>query len=370
MTLEATDSKKRWTKQDLIDNLLKGGLKEGDTAVIYSSIMDFGVPQLNGEHICHFYLDALFRVLGENGILVITAYTYSFCDGKDFDPWTTRSTVNVIANYCIDNGIGVRTVDPVFSYLLVTLHDLRLFEHYQRSKLSQNHKGAAVQAGFFPFSCLENAPYSGSGSCAENDECCWPAPPEVSQYNLVRTLSFTNDCLRFDEPSITSFLLARKARYVMLGWCYYMTFIHNVERRDGNAYRFLKSFTGKVKTRFNGSWDVDAEDYTCYYYVRVFCPNTVADKRKCFQALCRWPDFDAGPDSCVYLPLGASWMICASLEYMIANIEKCNREDPLWYCTGPELSDKELLALKSGMVEECDMDIRTYRVVDLNDRWK
>lgn len=232
--------KASFSKEELIATLRQSGLNEGQTAVVFASLFDLGLPACQGVNLARFYLDALFEIVGESGVVAIPAFTYTCGQGVSFQPYTDKSTVNVLANYCIDHHIGCRSVHPVFSYILLTAYDLR---------------------------CLD----------ARKHHSPCPELPEESQYSKLRELSFSNVCLDSNEHSIAGYLLAHNARYIMLGNICFFTFFHCIEQQLKSPNRFFKRFRVKIVDNIHAPDSPDnksIDPYDAYYFVRYLCPNT------------------------------------------------------------------------------------------------
>lgn len=331
----------RFSKNDLCSALRKAGVKEGDCTISHSSLFDFGFPDLKGENLCHFYLDAYFKVVGESGILVLPAFSYTFCKGENFDPFTTKSEVNALANYCIDHGLGIRTLDPIFSYLIITLNDLRVYESGKNiDSTSTKH-----------FSCLDDARMSSH-----------------SDYELLRTLSFTNDCLRFDNPSIAGFLLEHNAKYLMLGSVNHISLLHSIELKLDSPYRFYKQFSGKVLTKYKGDWQNNGINYDCYYYVRCFVDNTVINLETLSSNIDSWLQEPQFINCSNQVSLGSSRITFAPLSVLLSRLEQAFSHNWLWLCKGPELSENELAQARQDALDPSKLNIQTYQVIDLSNK--
>lgn len=336
--------KSRFSKNDLCTALRQAGVQKGDCTVSHCSLFDFGFPDLKGENLCHFYLDAYFKVAGESGILVLPAFSYTFCKGENFDPFTTKSEVNALANYCIDNGLGIRTLDPIFSYVMVTLNDLRVYESgHNIDSTSTKH-----------FSCLDDAAAADdAGGVRAN-----------SNYSLLRSLSFTNDCLRYDNPSIAGFLLEHNAKYLMLGSLNHISLLHSIELKMDSPYRFYKKFSGKVLTQANDDW----ESFDSYYYVRCFVDNTVINIDTLSSQIDSWLQEPQFVNCSNQVPLGNSRITFAPLSVLLSRLEQAFSENWLWLCKGPALSEQELKQVRQDALEPSQIHIKTYPVIDLSNK--
>lgn len=363
----------RWSRDELIEVLRSNGLKEGQTVAMFSSVGEFGMPDLKGQHLSQFYLDALFSILGETGVLAMSAFTYSFCSGKDFDPWKDRSTVNVIANYCIDEGIGVRTVDPIFSWVVVTMHDLRLHQQHRLAADAKAQAEGRKYRPFAPYLCLghdleqEQCEVSQSAACNAITDGVAAAPAQSEYYN-IRQIRTTNDTLRYSAPSIVSYLLERNARYLMLGSIHYITFVHYLEHELRSSQRMFKQFTGKVMTRARGSWEHDGADFSCFYFVRQLCTNTEVNMGRFFLAICKWPHIWPQDDVNVRPRFAGRFLCLGPLKYMLDCMRREFAANELWYCNGPALTEEQIADMESSPWTFDNLEITTWQVIDLSDK--
>ena len=109
-----------YTKEDVFKALSTLGIKKGDSVLIHSSLFDLGLPDCNIVNLDEFYLECIKEYLGADGTIILPAFTYSFCKGKVFDLKKDLSSVSSLSNYCIQNHIGYRTQDAIFSYVIIS----------------------------------------------------------------------------------------------------------------------------------------------------------------------------------------------------------------------------------------------------------
>ncbi len=172
------------TQEGIKAALRAGGLGAGDTVLVHSALLRFGLPEESLLDLNAYYLQLLQEVVGSEGTLVFPAFSYSFCRKESFDPKSTPSSVSGLANYCIAHHLGVRSADPIFSYVVL-----------------------------------------GAGAA--------DLPP------------LSNIC--FDvQDSMYSWLLSRNAKYVMLGPGFFFTIWHSEEVLLHTPNRFIKAFPGTV----------------------------------------------------------------------------------------------------------------------------
>lgn len=105
------------TQKDIEGALRKAGLEEGDIAMVHSDVGVFG--KLGNFHNREQFLDSILsafsNVLGEDGTLIIPAFTYSFCKKEVFDVNNTPSSVGIFAEHARKKDGAIRSLEPIFS---------------------------------------------------------------------------------------------------------------------------------------------------------------------------------------------------------------------------------------------------------------
>ena len=114
-----TVNKMKLDKNYIKEQLIKVGLKKGDTVLVHSQLLKVGIPEEDVFDLGKYYLDIILEIIGDDGELVLPAFTYSYCKNNVFSPLKDMSSVSELANTCIRNHIGYRTLDPIFSYVIV-----------------------------------------------------------------------------------------------------------------------------------------------------------------------------------------------------------------------------------------------------------
>lgn len=106
-----------YTQEDLIEALQATGIAEGDSIFIHSNLGFLGMMKDCGtkERLCEGFLEALKTVVGDEGTIILPAFSYSFCHGEIYDPLTTGTTCGMLSEYVIRNYGGSRSLDPNFS---------------------------------------------------------------------------------------------------------------------------------------------------------------------------------------------------------------------------------------------------------------
>lgn len=114
-----TVNKMKLDKNYIKEQLIKVGLKKGDSVLVHSQLLKVGIPEEDVFDLGKYYLDIILEIIDDDGELVLPAFTYSYCKNKVFSPLKDMSSVSSLANTCIRNHIGYRTLDPIFSYVIV-----------------------------------------------------------------------------------------------------------------------------------------------------------------------------------------------------------------------------------------------------------
>ena len=179
-----TVNKMKLDKNYIKEQLIKVGLKKGDSVLVHSQLLKVGIPEEDVFDLGKYYLDIILEIIGDGGELVLPAFTYSYCKNKVFSPLKDLSSVSELANTCIRNHIGYRTLDPIFSYVIVN-------------------------------------------------------PKSAEQ-------SFSNVCFDFDN-GLAGYLASKKAKYLMIGDQIYFTLWHSCEQQLHTYNRFMKKFSGITK---------------------------------------------------------------------------------------------------------------------------
>lgn len=179
-----TVNKMKLDKNYIKEQLIKVGLKKGDSVLVHSQLLKVGIPEEDVFDLGKYYLDIILEIIGDDGELVLPAFTYSYCKNKVFSPLKDMSSVSSLANTCIRNHIGYRTLDPIFSYVIVN--------------------------------------------------------PESAEQR------FSN--VSFDlENGMAGYLSKKNAKYLMIGDLIYFTLLLTCEQQLHTYNRFMKKFSGITK---------------------------------------------------------------------------------------------------------------------------
>ena len=106
-----------YTVQNILDSLKQVGLKKGDSIFTYSNLGFFGKLKNaeTSEDYCAAFRDAIFKIIGNEGTLVVPAFSYSFCNSTRFNVSSTPSVCGMFSEYIRNDAQSKRSNDPNFS---------------------------------------------------------------------------------------------------------------------------------------------------------------------------------------------------------------------------------------------------------------
>lgn len=158
----------------------KIGLCSGETVLVFSNAASLGLTENGLEGI----YQAFKNILGPDGTLVVPTFTFSFCNGEEFDVTNTKSICGAFTNYV-----------PTIPGAIRSIHG--------------NHSFAAI------------------GARAEE-------------------ALITTDKSSFGSGSALTSMLKMNAKVLLLG-VIHNTYIHYVEQKFNVEYRYDKIFTGTIR---------------------------------------------------------------------------------------------------------------------------
>ncbi|SIN64241.1 aminoglycoside 3-N-acetyltransferase [Acetomicrobium flavidum] len=197
---------------DIADALCSANIEKGDIIFVHSDVSVFGKLGniRDRDKFLGMILNAFKEAVGSEGTIIMPTFTYSFTKGETYCPETSPSTVGVLTEFFRKQSGVTRTIHPIFS--------------------------AAV----------------------------W------GKEKAYFTEGLSKDS--FDDDSIFGKLRKKKGKLVFFGVDFHvMTFLHHIEQKHVVPYRYMKSFTGRIKVG-----DKEYED-TYTYYVRYLDKNVVTD---------------------------------------------------------------------------------------------
>lgn len=107
-----------YQQSDIRAALSAAGINQGSVAIVHASLWGLGMPD-DIDTLHEMWLNALQEQVGPTGAIILPAFSYSYCRHEVYDPKRTWSTVNMLANHAISHHLGLRTLDPNFSYVLL-----------------------------------------------------------------------------------------------------------------------------------------------------------------------------------------------------------------------------------------------------------
>ena len=114
MDLFISSDNKVYADEDIKNTLCEIGIEKAKVLFMHSDIM-FGrlCPGIKRND----YLEAMYRILASFDIpIIVPAFTYSFCNGEDFDVAGSRTSMGVLNEYIRKQDGYVRTKDPLLSF--------------------------------------------------------------------------------------------------------------------------------------------------------------------------------------------------------------------------------------------------------------
>jgi aminoglycoside 3-N-acetyltransferase len=96
--------------------LQKAGVENGDCILLHSDVGVFGkTATLDREYFLGAICREIRQAVGETGTVIMPAFSYSFCDRKIFDIEESPSTVGILTEFFRKQPGVVRTKHPIFS---------------------------------------------------------------------------------------------------------------------------------------------------------------------------------------------------------------------------------------------------------------
>jgi len=101
---------------DFINALRESGVRKGDIIFVHSDVHVFGrLGNTDHDFILNSLIKCLKETVGDSGIIIMPAFTYSFCRNEVFDVEKSPATVGVLAEYFRKQPDVSRTEHPIYS---------------------------------------------------------------------------------------------------------------------------------------------------------------------------------------------------------------------------------------------------------------
>ncbi len=107
-----------YDQQDIEQSLIDIGIKEGDMLFSHMNLGFFGIAEggMTENNLFNLFYNAIFNVIGKDGVLIVPTFTYSFTtDKKYFNTNTTISKMGFFAERLRKLPTSIRTNEPMFS---------------------------------------------------------------------------------------------------------------------------------------------------------------------------------------------------------------------------------------------------------------
>lgn len=101
---------------DLQDALWRLGIEKGDTVCVHSQIYSLGMARMPRNEYMNMIIKVFKEAVGEDGTVIMPAFSYSFCENQVFDVQNSRSTVGLLTEFFRNSEDVSRTVHPIFSF--------------------------------------------------------------------------------------------------------------------------------------------------------------------------------------------------------------------------------------------------------------
>lgn len=93
-------------------------ISKGEPVVFHSDLL--GLRNIgdakNRDELADFFIKALLDCIGNEGLLVVPVFTYSFCRSEEFDPLSADSRIGLIPSRILKWKKICRSTHPIFSY--------------------------------------------------------------------------------------------------------------------------------------------------------------------------------------------------------------------------------------------------------------
>lgn len=211
-----------YTQNDVREALTRAGITEGCAAIVHFSMFAIGHMIDDDGDVVETWLKLLREAVGPTGAVILPAFSYSYCKKKVYKPLETLSTVNLLANEAIVMHQGYRSLDPIFSYVILP---------------GSAEVAAKVEAFRFSNVCFDM-----QGSIVELAE-------RLSSRPIVMQVKGKDE--------------------IML-----ITLVHHAMQKAQIPLRYFKKFSGIT--------EIKGEQFPteCHYHCRINIPNTVYDLDK------------------------------------------------------------------------------------------
>lgn len=175
-----------YTERDIVQALREVGIAARDDVFLHSNLGFFG--RLEGcqsaDALCAAFHRSIREVIGDEGTIVVPTFSYSFCHGELYDPYSTKTSCGMFAEYMLRIFPENRTLDPNFSV------------------------------------------------CGEGRNMC-----EYMKCNTHES---------FGERSFWEMFRNNEGKVICLNFDSGSTFIHYIEKQNRVSYRYNKAFNGQL----------------------------------------------------------------------------------------------------------------------------
>ncbi len=191
-----------YSNNDIYNSLIEVGLKNSDDVFIHSNLGFFGVCEgvKSADGLSKLFYEAIVKIIGASGTIIVPTFTYSGCKGEDFDPAATQHKMGMFSNYIMNLPSSIRSLDCNFSIAAV-----------------------GGRSEYYTSNVTENS---------------------------------------FDENSFFGRMYLKNCKILNFNFDAGTTYVHFVEKKLNVPYRYDKKFSSRIK--LDGDWlEVTSYHYVC-----------------------------------------------------------------------------------------------------------
>lgn len=109
-------AEREYKVSDLQKVLWELGIRNGDTVCVHSQTYSLGMAGMPKNQYLNMLLKTIKEAVGDNGTIIMPAFSYSFCEKQTFDVQKSKSTVGLLTEFFRTSEGVVRTIHPIFSF--------------------------------------------------------------------------------------------------------------------------------------------------------------------------------------------------------------------------------------------------------------
>ena len=129
-----------YSSQDVLNSLIKLGIKKGDNIFCHSNTFLLGSPKgiLSKKNIYKTIIEGFKLATGQEGTVFFPAFTYSFTKKKIFDLKMINKDNGILSEMCIKSKESFRSLDPNFSVVGVGKNCKNFIKNLSENSYDEN----------------------------------------------------------------------------------------------------------------------------------------------------------------------------------------------------------------------------------------